>query len=459
MKIAVLGNVTVDFFAQDFKRAGHEVYLVPGFDGWRAAALDPTSGLHTFAPEAILLILDGGDEHGAAALLRAQFPRARVIVPDLALLAGETPNFWDERMRKLAAMPFSLRAVKAIEDEFAFQLLTAPKKILALDADNTLWKGIVSEDELASVIPYAEFQQGVLDLRARGVVLVLVSKNDPPGTGAPITQMFARSDVPLTLTDFAEVCVNWSPKAGNLLAACQRLNLSVDSVVFVDDNPHERAQMCAHLPMVTVPPFPEDLTHPAQFLRRLQQMFFSTVGITAEDRARATMYADEAARKDLAARMETLDDYLDSLKLVCTPTRATGEDVPRLAQMAGKTNQFNATTIRRTAEEITALIADPARRVWVFRVKDAFGDMGLVCYAIADVTTGHLTDFVMSCRAMGRTIEHFALNTVRAALAEEGRSLVAIDCVPTAKNGPFRSFLTTVDLTSAQPLRTHVACA
>lgn len=459
MRIAVLGNVTVDFFAQDFRRAGHEVYLVPGFDGWKAAALDATSGLHAFAPEAILLILEGGDRLDAEAVLRAQFPAARIVVPDLALLASETPDFWDERMRQLAAMPFSLRAIKTIEEEFEFQLAAAPKKILALDADNTLWKGIVSEDDLDEIVPFTEFQRGVLELRARGVVLVLLSKNDPPAPEAPITRMFARADQALKLDDFAEVQVNWAPKAGNLLVACQRLNLGVDSVVFVDDNPYERAQMAASLPAVTVSPFPADLQSPAQFLRRLAQFFFADLGNTAEDRARATMYAEEAKRKNLAAAAETLDGYLDSLKLVCTPARATQADVPRLAQMAGKTNQFNATTIRRTAEDLAALVEDPAKRVWVFRVKDAFGEMGLVCYVIVDLRTRHVTDFVMSCRAMGRTIEHFALNTVRTALAEEGQSLAAIDCVPTAKNGPFRTFLASLDFASACDLPTHVARA
>ena len=104
-------------------------------------------------------------------------------------------------------------------------------------------------------------------------------------------------------------------------------------------------------------------------------------------------------------------------------------------------NQFNATTIRRGVDDWTALVADPAKRVWTFRLADAFGEMGLVCYVVYDAASARVTDFVMSCRAMGRTLEHFALNAVRRALAEEGLSLAGIDCVPTAKNGPFRAFL------------------
>ena len=438
MKIAVLGNVTLDFFAQDFRRAGHEVYLAPGFDAWRQEALDANSGLHEFAPEAVMFVMEGEDAKEGASLLAARLPGARVVAPDVAALARETPGFWDERMRQLAAMPFSLRAIKAIEDEFFFILDGAPKKVLALDADGTLWNGIISEDGAEAVEPYADFQRGALALRERGVLLVLLSKNDPPAPDAPITQAFAREDMPLSLEDFSDVRVDWRPKAGNLLAVCRSLNLGVDSVVFVDDNPFERAQMKAHLPGVAVPPFPDDLADPAQFLRRLDAAYFASVGATEEDRARAAMYRDEGERRDLAAASATLDDYLESLKLTCRAARATEADVPRLAQMAGKTNQFNATTIRRNEEEFRALLADPSKRVYVFRLSDKFGAMGIVCFVVADVAARRITDFVMSCRAMGRTLEFFSYRHV---CQDLGTETVPIDFRATAKNGPFAAFL------------------
>ena len=455
MKIALLGNVTLDFLAQDFRRAGDAVYLAPGFDTWRQDALDPAGGLQAFAPEAVLLVVEGGASADDRALLHARFPSARIVVPDLAQLARETPGFWDARMRALAAMPFSLAGLRAVEDEFRFLVGAAPKKVLAVDADNTLWRGIVSEDGAEAVTPFAAFQEGLRALRARGVLLVLLSKNDPPdNTAAPLARAFARADMPLALADFTAVGVNWAPKAGNLLDICRALNLGVESVVFVDDNPHERAQMVAHLPDVAVPPFPDDLMRPAAFLRRLDAAYFADVGGTAEDRARAGQYRAEAARRASAASAATLDDYLDGLKMTCRMARATPADVPRLAQMAGKTNQFNATTIRRGADEWAALVADPAKRVWTFRMADAFGEMGLVCYVVYDAASARVTDFVMSCRAMGRTLEHFALNAVRRALAAEGLPLAGIDCVPTAKNGPFRAFLAAAG--NARDLRTHV---
>ena len=344
MKIALLGNVTLDFLAQDFRRAGHDVYVPPGFDAWRQEVLDPASGLHAFSPEAVLLVMDGGattadrEIIGTFADAQQRVPPVRVVVPDIAALAAETPGFWDERMRQLAAMPFSLAGLKAIEDEFYFALDAAPKKILAVDADNTLWNGIVSEDGADAVTPYVDFQKGLLALKARGVLLVLLSKNDPVGEGRasarpPLASALARADMPITLDDFSAVRVNWSPKAGNLLDACRELNLGTDSVVFVDDNPHERAQMKAHLPEVAVPPFPADLAAPAQFLRRLEQYFFSSAGATEEDRARAEMYRAEAARRDFARTLPTVQDYLKGLRLTARAARATSDDVPRLAQM------------------------------------------------------------------------------------------------------------------------------
>ena len=491
MKIALLGNVTLDFLAQDFRRAGHDVYVPSGFDTWRQEVLDSASGLHAFSPDAVLLVMDGGITPADTKLLDAlafaqnvkdaqeRVPPPRVVVPDIAALAAETPGFWDERMRKLAAMPFSLAGLKAIEDEFFFALsvessqtgstqtgaaalvAAVPKKILAVDADYTLWNGIVSEDGADAVTPHVDFQKGLLALKARGVLLVLLSKNDPidrsgetplpPGEGStparpPLAVALAREDMPLSLDDFAATRVNWSPKAGNLLDACRELNLAPDAVVFVDDNAHERAQMKAHLPEVSVPPFPADLTHPAQFLRRLGQYFFALAGATEEDRVRTEMYQAEAARREFARTLPTVQDYLKGLHLTVRAARATAEDVPRLAQMAGKTNQFNATTIRRSAEEMAALVADPMHRVWTFRAGDAFGEMGLVCYVVYNCSTARITDFVMSCRAMGRTLEHFAINHVRHELASGNFPLVGIDCIPTAKNAPFREFLSTLDL-------------
>lgn len=336
------------------------------------------------------------------------------------VLAGEVEGFIDERMRRLSGSKYSRNGLMALVQEFAWEVEKAPKKILAVDADNTLWRGILSEDGAENLKPFTVFQQGLKDLRDAGVVLVLLSKNDD--------FLSSPSPLPLDLSLFAAQKVNWRPKAGNLLEICRELKLAPDSVVFVDDNPHERAQMKAHLPEVTVAPwngFPEGDTAAAeaQLVRRLKEYFFFAAGVTEEDRLRAVDYA----------YLKTREDYLGDLKIWVKGARAEAKDLDRLAQMAGKTNQFNATTIRRTREELAALLP----RTFVFRSGDRFGEQGLICYIIVDEARERITDFVMSCRAMGRRIEFAALEYVE---RELGRTL-PIDCVETAKNKPFRDFL------------------
>ncbi len=346
-----------------------------------------------------------------------------------AVLAEEVPNFGDERMKQLALMPYSLDGIHALVEEAHFAAVAAPKKVLAVDADNTLWKGILSEDGKDALVACETFQKGLLKLKEKGAILVLLTKNDP-------TETFLRADMPLRDSDFAAHKINWSPKAGNLIEACRELNVGIESVVFVDDNPHERAQMQAHLPEVTVAPWQgwEAQPNEAQLLRRLEQYFFADLGQTAEDALRAADYASPA--RALKIQFADVGDYLRHLDLKVKPSLATAEDIPRLVQMAGKTNQFNATTLRRTAAEFEALLADANQRIFVFRTADKFGEQGIVCYIVVDVAARQATDFVMSCRAMGRTLEHFAYGSVCAALGFEP----SIAFTPTAKNAPFRAF-------------------
>ena len=308
--------------------------------------------------------------------------------------------------------------------------LAAPKKVLAVDADNTLWRGILNEDGAENLSPYTEFQKGLARLAAEGVIVVILSKNDPP----------TEPENPFNLDFVTAARINWAPKAGNLVELCHELNLSPDSVVFVDDNPFERAQMAAHLPEVAVVRFPADMTKPRQFLRRLEEYFFAGAGTTAEDRLRGGDYRNRAAAEKLKTRFADVGEYLDSLGLHATAATAQEADLDRLAQMAGKTNQFNATTLRRTRGEFAAMLADVNKKIFVFKAGDRFGEQGLVCYAIVDLAADRITDFVMSCRAMGRTLEYFACRHIERELGH----LPPIDFAPTAKNAPFKAFLSSL---------------
>lgn len=414
MKVALTGDVALSLLAPYFREAGFETYVPAGFGTWRQELLDECSGLRRFSPDFVFDVTS----HDEA-------------------LSHEVEGFFDERMRKLAAMPYSLSAIKAIVDEFRYFRLAAPKKVLAVDADNTLWRGILSEDGRDALVPCVEFQRGLKTLRDRGVILVLITKNDP-------ADRFMRADMPLSDADFAVRKINWAPKAGNLIEACRELNVALDSVVFVDDNPHERAQMAAHLPEVAVAPWngwgdnaSRASAEAAMLLRRLDEYFFSGVGSTAEDRLRAASYSADAAARETRMNFGDVGDYLKSLGLCAAFRQAAEVDIPRLAQMAGKTNQFNSTTIRRTATDFAALLADLSKRVYVVSASDRFGEQGLVLYIVVDLDSRRITDFVMSCRAMGRTLEHFAYNNI----ARDLGYAPAVDFVPTAKNAPFRDFL------------------
>ena len=325
--------------------------------------------------------------------------------------------------------------------DFYFRIPCRPAKVLALDADNTLWNGIVSEDGPFAVTPYTAFQKGVLELKSRGVILVLLSKNDPVNGGAsPIEQAFARSDMPLSLDDFAFAGVGWDPKPGNILAAAKALNVGTDAFVFVDDNPHERAQMKDHLPEVMVVDVSDGMRESGfeGLAAELGDSYFADAGKTEEDALRA----GRPAVMPPADAAFSKADYLKTLDLKVRPSPAKEADVPRLAQMAAKTNQFNATTIRRTEDEFRALLADRTKRVYVFRLDDKFGAMGIVCYIVADAEAGRITDFAMSCRAMGRTLEYFAYRYVCGRMGADGGAMpVPVDFRATEKNGPFAEFL------------------
>ena len=381
-KVALTGNVALELLTGCFRDAGYDV-------------CPPDVPLDKFNPDFVYDVTSHDD-----------------------VLASETPGFFDARMEKLAGSPYSLDGMHAIVDEFKWETLRSPRKLLAVDADNTLWRGVLSEDGSDALEPYAEFQDGLKGLRDDGVVLALLSKNDP-----------------FTLDWFTVCTANWEPKPENLLSVCKELNLTTDAAVFVDDDPCERAMMSALLPDVAVPPFPANMANPKQFLRRLKEYFFADAGRTPEDRLRAADYARQM-RTPLPCGADR-DAYLDDLGLWAKPRLATPGDIDRLVQMAGKTNQFNATTIRRTREDFANLIEDDGKRVFTFRAGDRFGEQGLVCYIIADLKSRRITDFVMSCRAMGRTLEHFAYGYAAKSLGFAPE----IDFVPTAKNAPFARFL------------------
>ncbi len=336
-----------------------------------------------------------------------------------------TPEAQLELARSLAAM------VRAIYGR--------SRKVLVLDLDNTLWGGVIGDDGLDGIVlgretaqaeAYTAFQEYCLALRARGVVLAVCSKNDD----AVARSGFTHPDAVLKLEDIACFKANWSPKHENLEAIARELNLGIDSFVFVDDNPAERAIVRAQLPMVAVP---EVGTVVSQYPFVLEQArYFEPVSLVREDFARASQYAANVERSGQAAKFADYGEYLDSLEMQAEIAEFQPVYLERIAQLTNKTNQFNLTTRRYTLPEIAAVARDSNRIALYGRLTDRFGDNGLVSVVVGrqDGATVEIELWLMSCRVLRRDMEIAMLDALaERAVARGARRLVG-SYLPSAKN-------------------------
>ena len=425
MKVALLSNVTMEILAGMIGRE-HAVWCPPGFGAWMETALEPPKAMLDFAPDLICLLVDRKygafdasvqDVGVAVSRLEAAFPEAAVIVPDIARLAADFGDaFYDERMWKLGKMPFSIRALRV------FGRLFTPKKVLAVDLDNTLWKGVVGEDGADGVVQDAALQGELRALRERGVLLAVLSKNGLEDGLAGMARM-----VGLRKEDFVAWRIDWNEKPDNLVDLARELNLGTDSFVFVDDNPAERAAMRARLPEVTVADFPPQL-----------ETFFPRRRLTAEDLCKTAMYRAEASRRSFAAGL-AVEDYLAGLEICNDIHVARPDEAERIAQISQKTNQFNLCTNRYSESDIRNLMSAPDRLLVAVRSKDRFGDYGLVSFVLVTLcgkVEAMITDWAMSCRAMNRRIEHSVCAAVERMAVERGVCTLRAEYRRTPKNAP-----------------------
>ena len=242
MRLALLSNVTVELLAGMLKKE-HSLWVPSGFGAWIQTALAPPDNLREFDPEFIFLLLDkshaevdSGRACQAQERLRTLFPQAAVVEIDLADLADETgcDRFYDEKMWKLASMPWSLVGLHAIADEvnrLVAMARTGRKKVLALDFDNTLWSGVIGEDGVTGIVPDVEFQREIKRLQETGVLLVALTKNNV----ADVEPIWSDSRMALKKDDFVALRIDWNDKCANLRKVASELNLGTDSFVFVDD--------------------------------------------------------------------------------------------------------------------------------------------------------------------------------------------------------------------------------
>ncbi|HEY1980835.1 MAG TPA: HAD-IIIC family phosphatase [Xanthobacteraceae bacterium] len=317
------------------------------------------------------------------------------------------------------------------------------KKCLVLDLDNTLWGGVIGDDGLEGIVlgegsaageAHLALQRYAKQLKERGVILAVCSKND---AGIAETAFRDHPEMLLRRSDIAAFLANWDDKTENLQAIANRLNIGLDSLVFVDDNPVERARIRQSLPMVAVPELPEDT---AQYVRCLADAgYFEAVAFTSEDRHRARQYAENAERDALLESVQSIDEFLRGLEMSVLFGPFTAVDHARIVQLINKTNQFNTTTRRYSSEEITDITDRPDAVTLQFRLLDRIGDNGLVSTMILRPTHDHdkvlaIENWVMSCRVFGRQLEFEAMNIAVEAARRHGATALVADYIPTAKN-------------------------
>ena len=352
---------------------------------------------------------------------------------------------YDSRRDELAHIPFSDAhfASLALALSRRMHALRSPAaKVLVLDCDNTLWRGIVGEDgvEGIAITPaYLALQQFAVAQQRKGVLLCLASKNSE----ADVLDAFVRrSDMHLQMTDVVAHRINWLPKSANLRALAQELNLGLDAFVFMDDNPLECAQMRAELPQVVtlqVPPEAEI----ADWLGHIWA--FDKQATTEEDGRRTQMYRENTARRSLESNAGDIGEFLAALDLQVDIQGPQEDDWQRMEQLTQRTNQFNFTTRRRSVLELKALLAQGAQVLRV-RVRDRFGDYGLVGVLIAQPRgeTLLVDTFLLSCRVLGRGVEHAMLRCLGERARLLGLSSVDLEIISSARNEPARAFVDSV---------------
>ncbi len=352
---------------------------------------------------------------------------------------------YDAIRNELAHIPFSDTYFAALALALSRRIhawFTPAAKVLVLDCDNTLWSGVVGEDGVDGIAlspPYVALQQFAVAQQRKGALLCLASKN----TEADVLEVFARrSDMHLQTGDVVAHRINWLPKSTNLRALAQELNLGLDAFVFMDDNPLECAKMRAELPQVVTLQVPPEAKI-TDWLGRIWA--FDKQVTTQEDSRRTQLYRENVARRSLESSAGDIGEFLAALDLQVDIQSPQANEWLRIEQLTQRTNQFNFTTRRRSALELKALLAQGAEVLRV-QVSDRFGDYGLVGVLIAQPQGDTLAvdTFLLSCRVLGRGVEHAMLRSLGERAAALGLSTLELKLISSARNEPARAFVDSV---------------
>jgi len=315
------------------------------------------------------------------------------------------------------------------------------KKCLILDLDNTVWGGVIGDDGLEGIQlghglgigkAFTEFQMWVKKLKQRGIIICVASKNNEDTAKEPFEK---HPDMILHLEDIAVFMANWETKVDNIRAIQRILNIGFDSMVFLDDNPFERNIVRENIPGITVPEMPED---PGEYLEFLYgENLFETASYNGTDKDRTKQYQVEAQRVSLQKTFANESDFLKSLNMVSKVSGFTKFNIPRVAQLSQRSNQFNLRTVRYTEADVQSMAVDDDTIDFSFTLEDKFGDNGLIAVIIMkkmDNDTLFIDTWFMSCRVLKRGMENFTLNTMVEEAKAQGYKRLVGEYLPTPKN-------------------------
>lgn len=358
--------------------------------------------------------------------------------------------FYDDKYWYLGRIKYTQNGFKAMAEDLDGLLRAVrgiSRKVLVLDLDNTLWGGVLGEDGPEGVKlsedgigkAYRDFQKCVKALKAIGVLLALNSKNDEDA----VREFLEKSPMMvLKSTDFAAQRVNWKNKADNLREIAKELNVGLDSLVFVDDSPAERALVRQCVGEVAVPDFPADAALlKSWFLGEVVYRYFPRVKLTEADLNKTGQYERNQKRREWGSRLK-LEDFIASLEIRLVLRKNDPQTAARIAQLTQKTNQFNLNNRRCTEAEVTHYMAGETGAVYGVEYEDKFGHEGLigVCMVRREGECGRIDNFLLSCRVLGRGVENGFLSLVLLDLQTAGLTRVSAQYIVSSKNSVARNF-------------------
>jgi FkbH-like protein/FkbM family methyltransferase len=356
-------------------------------------------------------------------------------------------DYYDPHSHHVGHIPYTPECYAAIGTELVrtiFNLKRDPFKVIVLDCDNTLWKGVCGEDGplgIAVTTPYRTLQEFMIGQMNAGMLLCLCSKNNEKDALDVFDQ---RTDMLLKREHLVSWRINWKSKSENIKSLANELNLSLDSFIFIDDNPVDCADVKINCPGVLTLQLPRNTESFSSFLNHIWA--FDHTGSTEEDQNRTRMYQESTKRQQYLEQSFSLKDFVNGLQLRVEITEATEDQLGRVSQQTLRTNQFTFTPIRRSENEIKNFLKREHATCLVVRVVDRFGDYGLVGVLMYETEADRykVDTLLLSCRVLGRGVEHALVSRLGQRAVKEGKRFVEFTYLPTGKNFPALEFITSI---------------